>query len=105
MKRPLYLINVWVYKEEQQEESFRPLEIIDREGRGYEDFYRFYVVPRKGDVICIADIYYRVLEVQFEGHKKSFAHPTFYSEGMIFVKIIGDRDAYRKLLLSQAKTA
>lgn len=58
----------------------------------------FFAVPRKDDVFYLFDKYYRVLFVQYEVSEKPNPRPNVLAEGTIYVKEIGGKLEFRKML-------
>lgn len=61
--------------------------------------FRFFAIPRKGDVFILDDIYYEVLVVEFFASPKYVDYPTFFCQGKLFVKQIGDKEKYKIVLI------
>ena len=60
---------------------------------------RFFAIPRKDDVFYLDETYYRVLLVQYEVFKKRYPRPIFFAEGTMYVKKIGGKLDFIKLLI------
>lgn len=59
----------------------------------------FFAVPRKDDIFFLFDKYYRVLFVQYEVSEKGDPQTNVFSEGIIYVKEIGGKPEFRKVLM------
>jgi len=58
----------------------------------------FFAVPRRDDLFYLYDKYYLVLFVQYEVSEEIYQRPNFFEEGTIYVKEIGGKTEFRKVL-------
>ncbi len=93
MKRPGYVMSVYVIARVNTDGSINFNEFKD-EGKPLW----FFAVPRKDDVFYLFEKYYQVLFVQYEVSLKSEARINVFAEGIIYVKEIGGKLEFRKLL-------
>src|ERR1700722_17098459 len=94
MKRPGYIMSVYVIARVNADGSINFNEFKDRDKPLW-----FFAVPRKDDVFYLFDKYYQVLFVQYEVSEKANPKPNVFAEGTIYVKEIGGKMEFRKVLM------